>query len=242
VEGSAPVQIKEIQAGTHFLKVTTGEAAAEAVLYAEIVEVKAGEVTTIYITEKGLEGQTKGSSAEGPVDVFKSKRVLDYSKEMHTGWYLKAGYLSNLYYSFDAASLDNYASTLGLGLGFKIPLAPNIDFSLEMERAQLTSSKATWYLMPITANLSISYLPSPYFRGKQYYGLGLGYYITDLETSLKQNLTTMGYHLFYGLEMPMGDKNAIFFQFGYYMADISRYSYSLNCTYASVGYRWDVIE
>ena len=242
VEGSAPVQIKEIQAGTHFLKVTTGEAAAEAVLYAEIVEVKAGEVTTIFITEKGLEGQTKGPSAEGPVDVFKSKRVLDYSKEMHTGWYIKAGYLSNLYYSFDAASLDHYASTLDLGLGFKIPLAPNIDFSLEMERAQLTSSKATWYLMPITANLSISYLPSPYFRGKQYYGLGLGYYITDLETSLKQNLTTMGYHLFYGLEMPMGDKNAIFFQFGYYMADLSRYSYSLNCTYASVGYRWDVIE
>jgi len=242
VEGVASVQIKEIQAGTHFLKVTSGEATAEAALYAEIVEVKAGEVTTIYITEKGLEGLTKGPSAEEPVDVFKSKRILDYSKEMHTGWYLKLGYLSNLYYNFDSASLDNYASTVDLGLGFKIPLAPNIDFSLEMERGQLTSSKATWYLMPITANLSISYLPSPYFRGKQYYGLGIGYYITDLETDLKQNLTTIGYHLFYGLEMPMGDKNAIFFQFGYFMADLSRYSYSMNSTYASVGYRWDVIE
>ena len=96
--------------------------------------------------------------------------------------------------------------------------------------------------MPITANFQISYLPSPYFRGKQFFGLGLGYYMTDLETDLKQNLTTLGYHLFYGLEMPAGDKNAFFFEFGYHVADLSRYNYTLNCTYASVGYRWDVLE
>jgi hypothetical protein len=242
LSGTDSAQIKEIQAGTHFLKVTSGEATAEATLYAEIVEIKAGEVTTIYVTEKGLQGQSKGPSAEEPVDVFKTKRVLDYSKEMHTGWHLKLGYISNLYYNLDTPSLDNYASTFGLGLGFKIPLAPNIDFTLEMDRAQMTSSRHMWYLMPITANISISYLPSAYFRGKQYYGLGIGYYITDLETASKENLTTMGYHLFYGLEMPMGDKNALFFQFGYHAADLNRYSYIMNSSYVSVGYRWDVKE
>jgi hypothetical protein len=242
LQGTDSVQMKKIQAGTHFLKVTSGQATAEVMLYAEIIEIKAGEATTIYITEKGLEGHKSSQADEGPVDVFKTKRILDYSKEMHAGWYLKLGYLSSLYYNYDTPTLDNYASTFDVGLGFKIPLAPSIDFSLEMERGQLTSSKNTWYLMPITANFSISYLPSPYFRGKQYYGLGIGYYMTDLENSFKQNLTTMGYHLFYGLEMPMGDKNAIFFQFGYHAADLSRYNYTLNCTYASVGYRWDVIQ
>ncbi len=241
LSGTDSVQIKQIQSGTHFLRIASGEATAEATLYAEIVEIKDSELTTIYITEKGLEGQRKSSSEE-PVDVFRTKRILDYGKEMHTGWYLKFGYLSNLYYNYDSPSLDNYASTFGLGLGFKIPLAPSIDFSLEMERGQLTSSKSSWYFMPITADFSISYLPSPYFRGKQYYGLGLGYYLTDLETPFKENLTTMGYHLFYGLEMPMGDKNALCFQFGYYAADLSRYNYTMNCTYASIGYRWDVKE
>ena len=240
MSGTDSVQIKQIQAGTHFMKVTTGEAAAETTLFAEIVEIKAGEVTTIYITEKGLEGQRKSSAADDTVDVFRTKRILDYSKEMHTGWFLKAGYLSNLYYSKDSPTLDYYASTLGVGLGFKIPLAPGIDFSLEMDRGQLSSSKSSWYIMPITADFSISYLPSPYFRGKQFYGLGLGYFITDLETPLKENLTTLGYHFFYGLEMPMGDKNAMAFQFGYYVADLSRYSYSMNCAYASLSYRWDV--
>lgn len=242
LSGTESAQIKEIQAGTHFLKVTSGEASAEATLYAEIVDIEAGEVTTIYVTEKGLEGHKESEAAAEPVDVFKTKRVLDYSKEMHTGWHFKIGYISNLYYNLDTPSLDNYASTFGLGLGFKIPLAPNIDFTLEMDRAQMTSSKHMWYLMPITANISISYLPSPYFRGKQYYGLGIGYYITDLETDSKENLTAMGYHLFYGLEMPMGDKNAMFFQFGYHVADMNRYNYIMNTSYVSVGYRWDVKE
>jgi len=242
LSGTDSVQIKEIQAGTHFLKITSGEATSEATLYAEIIEIKAGEVTTIYVTEKGLEGQTKGNTDEEPVDVFKAKRVIDYSKEMHTGWYLKLGYLSNLYYNHDSISLDNYASTFGVGLGFKVPIAPSIDFSLEMERSALSSSKSNWYFMPITANLQISYLPSPYFRGKQFFGLGLGYYMTDLETNYKENLSALGYHLFYGLEMPSGDKNAIFFQFGYHMADMSRYNYTMNCSYASIGYRWDVLQ
>ncbi|MFH1709791.1 MAG: hypothetical protein ABH860_01820 [bacterium] len=241
VEGTDSAQIKEIQAGTHFLKVTSGEATAEAVLYAELVEIKPGEVTTIYVTEKGLEGQKRGP-AEEQVDVFKTKRVIDYSKEMHTGWYIKPAYESALYYNLDSPSLDYYASSFGLGLGFRLPIAPGLDFSLEMERSQLTSSKATWYFMPITANIQISYLPSPYFRGKQFFGLGLGYYMTDLETALKQNLTALGYHLFYGLEMPAGDKNSIFFQFGYHAADLTRYNYTLNGAYASVGYRWDVLE
>jgi len=241
LSGTDSIQVKQIQSGTHFLKIASGEASVEATLFAEIVEIKVGELTTIYVTEKGLEGQRQNTSNE-PVDVFKTKRILDYSKEMHTGWSLKVGYLSNLYYNNESPSLDNYASTFGLGLGFKIPLAPGIDFSLEMERGQFTASKNSWYIMPITADLSISYLPSPYFRGKQFYGLGLGYYLTDLETPLKENLTTMGYHLFYGLEMPMGDKNALSFQFGYYAADLSRYNYTMNCTYVSVGYRWDVKE
>jgi len=242
VEGTESAQIKEIQAGTHFLKVTSGEATAEATLYAEIVEIEPGEVTTVYVTDKGMEGHRKSMSAPDEVDVFKTKRVLDYSKEMHTGWYIKPSYQSVLYYDFDSPSLDYYASSFGLGLGFKLPIAPGIDFSLEIEKSQLTSSKATWYLMPITANFQISYLPSPYFRGKQFFGLGLGYYMTDLETTLKQNLTTLGYHLFYGLEMPAGDKNAFFFEFGYHVADLSRYNYTLNCSSVSVGYRWDVLE
>jgi hypothetical protein len=99
-----------------------------------------------------------------------------------------------------------------------------------------------WTFTPITANFQISYLPSPYFRGKQYYGLGLGYYMTDLETEFHQNLTAMGYHLFYGLEMPAGDKNAVFFEFGYHAADMSRYDYVLNSVYATIGYRFDVLE
>ena len=143
VEGTESAQIKEIQAGTHFLKVTSGEATAEATLYAEIVEIAPGEVTTVYVSDKGMEGQRKSTAAAEEVDVFKAKRVLDYSKEMHTGWYIKPSYQSALYYSFDSPSLDYYASSFGLGLGFKLPIAPGIDFSLEMERSQLTSSKTT---------------------------------------------------------------------------------------------------
>ena len=77
--------------------------------------------------------------------------------------------------------------------------------------------------MPVTANIQFSYLPSPYFRGKQYYGLGIGYYMTDLQTEFKQSLTALGYHVFYGMEMPSGDRNAFFFEFGYHSADLSRY-------------------
>jgi hypothetical protein len=40
----------------------------------------------------------------------------------------------------------------------------------------------------------------------------------------------------------MGDKNALFFQFGYHAADISRYNYVLNSSYVAVGYRWDIKE
>lgn len=245
LKGKDSVQIKEIQAGTHFIKVTSGEATPEATIYAEVVEVKAGEVTTIYVSEKGAEVPRKAPAEE--VDVFKTKRVLDYSKEMHTGWYIKGEYLTNLYYSYDSPNLDNYASAFGLGLGFKLPIAPNIDFSLELERADMTSAHDQWYFMPVTANIQLSFLPSPYFRGKQFYGLGIAYYMTNLETSLssespKQNLTTLGYHLFYGLEMPAGDKNAYFIEFGYHVADLSRYSYSLSAAYVSVGYRWDVLE
>lgn len=242
LKGKDSVQIKEIQAGTHFVKVTTGEVTAEAIIVAEIVEIKAGEVTTIYISETGAEGIRKKESAPEEVDVFKTKRVIDYSKEMHTGWYVKLEYLSNLYYSLTSPSLDNYAATICPALGFQVPIAPGIDFSLELERAELSSSHDQWYFMPVTANLKLSYLPSPYFRGKQFYGLGIGYYMTDLKNSLEQNLTALGYHLFYGLEMPAGDKNAYFFEFGYHMADLARYDYTLNATYVSVGYRWDVLE
>jgi hypothetical protein len=241
LSGTDSVQIKQVQIGTHFLRISSGEASAEATLFAEIVEIKDGELTTIYVTDKGLQGQRLNTSDES-VDVFRTKRILEYKKEMHTGWYLKTGYLSNLYLNNDSPSLNAHASTLSLGLGFKIPIAQSIDLSIEMQRGQMTSSKSSWYFMPVTADISMSYLPSPYFRGKQYFGLGLGYFMTDLETPFKENLSTIGYHLFYGVEMPMGDKNAISFQFGYYAADLSRYDYSMNCAYASVGYRWDVIE
>lgn len=236
------LQIKELQAGTHFIKIATGEVSSEVTIFAEILEVKPGEVTTIYIDEHGKINTNQATNNPEEVDVFKVKRIIDYSREMHTGWYLKLGYLSNLYYSDVSPSLDNNASTFDLGLGFKLPIAPGIDFTLEMERAQLNSSNSTWYFMPITANIQLSFIPSPYFRGKQYYGLGIGYYITDLENSFKQNLTALGYHLFYGLEMPASDQSAFFFEFGYNVADVSRYSYTLNSTYASVGYRWDVLK
>jgi len=234
------VQIKEIQAGTHFIKVTSGEATPEATVYAEVIEVKAGELTTLYVSEKGAESSRKASQEE--VDVFKAKKVLDYSKEMHTGWYLKLGYLTNLYYSYDSPNLDRYASSLGIGLGFKVALAPNLDFNLEMERGEMNSGHNEWYFMPITANIQISFLPSQYFRGKQFYGLGIAYYMTNLESQYKQNLSAFGYHLFYGMEMPSGDKNAYFFEFGYYSADLSRYEYNMSGNYVSVGYRWDVQE
>lgn len=249
--GVESVQIKEIQAGTHFLKVTSaappggqGEATQEVVIFSEVVDVDAGEVTTIYVSEKGAEQTIKpvNEPKEKEVDVFKTKRVLDYSKEMHTGWYGKIGYLTNLYYNLYSPTLDNYGSAFSLGLGFQVPIAPGIDFSLELERAEMSSASHMWYFMPLTANIKLSYLPSPYFRGKQYYGLGIGYYQTNLETDLKQNLSAVGYHLFYGLEMPAGDMNAFFFEFGYHAADMSRFNYTLNSTYASVGYRWDVKE
>jgi len=248
IKGGDSVQLKEVQAGTHFIKVMSaapaggqGEATTQEVtIFAEIIEVEPGEVTTIYISEKGAEETKKKRSEAEEVDVFKTKRVLDYSKEMHTGWYLKIEYLTNLYYNHENPTLDHYASSFGLGLGFKIPIAPNIDFTLELERASFSSATSMWFFQPLTANIQLSYLPSPYFRGKQYYGLGIGYYTTDIENADKQNLSAMGYHLFYGLEMPSGDVNAIFFEFGYHVADISRYNYSLNAAYASVGYRWDI--
>ena len=239
-KGVGSAMIKEIQAGTHFIKATSGEATPEATIFAEVVEIKAGEVTTIYISEKGAQETTKAIKEKEEVDVFKVKRVIDYSKEMHTGWYAKLSYLTNLYYNLYSPTLDRYASAFALSLGFQLPLAPGIDFSLELERAEMSSATTMWYFMPITANIKLSYLPSPYFRGKQYYGLGIGYYQTNLETELKQNLSAVGYHLFYGLEMPSGDMNAFFIEFGYHAADLSRYNYTLNSTYASVGYRWDV--
>jgi len=249
VKGRDSVQIKEIQSGTHFVKVTsivTADAqkgtTAEVTVYAEVVEVRAGELTTLVISEKGAQEPKRSKPSEEEVDVFKTKRVLDYSREMHTGWYIRGEYLTNLYYNFDSPTLDNYASSLALCLGCKIPLAPNIDFTMELERGEFNSATDKWYFMPLTANIQLSYLPSPYFRGKQYFGLGIGYYMTDLETSFRQNLTALGYHIFYGLEMPSGDQNAFFFEFGYHMADISRYSYNLNAAYASIGYRWDVKE
>jgi hypothetical protein len=243
--GKDSTLIKQIQAGSHFVKVTTSEATngstREVTVYADVVEVNAGQATTIYVSETGIVQPKKKVQAE-EVDVFKTKRVLDYSKEMHTGWYAKIGYLQNLYHSIVNSANDKFASNLDIGLGFKIPLAPNVDFTMEMERATLSSSKADWYLMPITANIQISYMPSQYFRGKQYYGLGLGYFMTDLESEQSQNLTSMGYKVFYGLEMPASDKSAYFFEFGSLVADMSRYDYQLIAYYASFGFRWDVAE
>jgi hypothetical protein len=241
MKGFESVQIKEIQAGTHFVKVTT-VTSPETIVYADVVDIAPGEVTTVYVTDNSAEETKRAEAKQDITDVYKAKRVLDYSKETHMGWYLKTGYLTNMYYNLDSPSLDNYSSTLAVGLGVKVPLAPNIDFSIEMERASFVSTHTMWTFTPITANIQMSYLPSPYFRGKQYFGLGLGYYMTDLETQYKQNLTAMGYHLFYGLEMPSGDKNAIFFEFGYQVADMTRYNYVLNAIYATAGYRFDVME
>ena len=242
-KGLGTAQVKQIQAGTHFILVTTGEAGSEIASLSDVVDVDAGEVTTIYIDEHGsVSGLNKTVEQTEPVDVFKVKKVLDYSKEMHTGWYAKLGYLTNLYYNHDTPNLDNYAASFDIGLGFRIPLSPGIDFSLEMERGQFSTSSSSWYLMPITANIQLSFQPSPYFRGKQYYGLGIGYYITDLENQFKQNLTALGYHLFYGIEMPASDQSAYFFEFGYHAADISRYDYMMNSAYASAGFRWDVLK
>jgi hypothetical protein len=243
MKGIESVQIKELLAGTHFIKVTNPSMTPEATIIAEIIEVKAGELSSVYVTETGAQGINTDKSANSETtDVFRVKKVLDYSKEMHTGWYLKLLYVTNLYYNRDNPTYDYYGSNLGAGLGFKIALAPNIDFTLEMARADLNSHSSRWYFMPITANIQLSYLPSPYFRGKQYYGLGIGYYMTDVETSLDQNLTAMGYHLFYGIEMPAGDNTAYFFEFGYHNADLSRYNYGFSSAYASAGYRFDVTE
>ena len=238
LSGTDSLQIKEIQAGTHFVKITAGKGSAEKTLFAEVVVIKTGESTTLYATGKGLEGQAPNSSSD-TVDVYRTKRILDYGKEMHTGWYLKLESIFDRYSDLEDNKHANYISALGAGLGYKIALAQNVDFTLEMDRGQY-SADSGWYFMPVTANISFNFLPSPYIRGKQYYGLGLGYYMTDLETSLKENLTALGYHLFYGIELPMGDKNAVFLQLDYHEADISRYDYRMEAYYISLGYRWDI--
>ena len=239
--GENQIKIGDIQAGTHFLKITTGLRSTEATLYAEVVEIKPGETTTLYVNEKGVQEQNASVTPVETVDVFKTKRILDYGKEMHTGWYLKLESIFNRYSDIEDNSHANYLSSLGLGLGYKIALAQNVDFTLEMDRGQYAPDSG-WYFMPITANISINFLPSPYVRGKQYYGLGLGYYMTDLETPNKENLTAMGYHLFYGIEVPVGDKNALFLQLDYHQANINRYDYLMEAYYVSLGYRWDIMQ
>jgi hypothetical protein len=239
--GENQIKIGDILAGTHFLKITTGLRSTEATLYAEVVEIKAGETTMLYVSEKGVEQHNAAVVPVANVDVFKTKRILDYGREMHTGWYLKLESIFDRYSNLEDNAHSNYLSSTGLGLGYKIALVQNMDFTLEMDRGQY-SAHPGWYFMPITANISFNFLPSPYIRGKQYYGLGLGYYMTDLETPNKENLTAMGYHLFYGIELPVGDKNAVFLQLDYHRADISRYDYLMEAYYVSVGYRWDIME
>jgi hypothetical protein len=231
------IQLNPIQAGKHFVKVTKADDGIT--IFAEIVDVTENEMATIYITEKGAP-IPDAPKRTGGTDVFMAKKILDYSKEMHSGWFLKMGYISNHYFNLDDTNKTFDSSNFCPGIGFKLALAQNIDITIELERTGMSARNTSWTYTPFTANLQFSFLPNPYFKGKQYYGIGLGYLMTDLETEFKENLTALGWHLFYGLEMPTSDMNAFFFEVGYTLADMARYNYNFNSASINFGYRWDV--
>ena len=245
------VKLHKVQSGSHLIKATQNGV----VIFEEIVQVKPGELSTVFITkgeeknpEKEPEETTQGRDLRfrqrHPIYGTRNRIIgysepfYDYSKEMNEGWFFKLAYMTNIYQSTQTSTLDRYASTLGLGLGFHMPIAPRVDLTLMLERGEFSSQSTNWFYMPLTANIQFSYLPSPYFGGKQYYGLGLGYYMTNLKSALAEDLTTVGYHFYYGLEMPAGPDSSLFFDFGYQIADISQKNYLLSSQYVSGGYRF----
>jgi len=259
--GMNNVKIKNIQTGSHLVKATQDNE----VIFQQVVDVGEGELVTILIPKhKKDKDKDKDKEKEPPTQppaqpstpirqyhqmhpryimqdniiIGYGQPMRDYSREMNSGWFIKTSYITNMYLSTQSTALDRYGSSLGLGIGMQMSIAPQIDFMFMIERGEFIRGTVNWFFMPITGNLQFSYLPSPYFGGKQYYGIGLGYYMTNLKSALSEELNSMGYHIYYGLEMPSGDVGAFYFEFGYQSADISRSGYILANEYISMGYRF----
>ncbi|MCX5727034.1 MAG: hypothetical protein NT030_07735 [Candidatus Saganbacteria bacterium] len=219
--GETPFGSDKIQVGSHLLTgVLTGET-----VYESMVDIKEGEVTTIMISEKKVSDRklpwVKGEEQEKKEsEAIKTKPI--------SGPFFRIGYASVDYYSYYVGGPEFAASSLSFGIGYKLAITSSIDIMLTIDKADYGSSTKHFYIAPVSLLFVMSYYQNPYLMGKQYYGIGLSQYMTDLETEDGDNLAVFGYTVVYGMEMPLSEKNTMFFDIVYNMADNSQYEYVLD--------------
>jgi len=222
-----PVEIEKMQVGTHLVTATKDEE----IVYEEIVEIKEGEVTTIVVTKK--------EKAPPPKEEKKKEEIpRDYGLRTQSGPYLKAGFISSNIISLNVYGPSYYASSLGFGGGYKFGLAPSVDLVLSLERGDFISGGDSWYIMPIMLSLNFSYSRIPGFGGKEYFSIGLGYFITNFRV-LGEELSSIGYCVTpFGLEFPVGDAGIVFVETFTTYAENGKHKFALASFSIGGGYRW----
>lgn len=230
-EGETPVEIEEIQTGTHLISATQNDE----IIYEEVVKIKEGEVTTIVITEDKAK-QTIDKSDKSVADNYSDSPLI------RGGPYLKIGFMSSLIYSLDYGDAF-YSSGLGLGGGYKICFLPSydmpsVDLVLSVERGDFVSGGDRWLMMPIGLGLNFNYPIIPGFGGKQYMSIGLSYIITDIRVG-GEELSTIGYSIVpYGIEFPVSDDGTAFVETHSTYAENGKHKFALESFSIGGGFRW----
>ena len=219
--GETPFESDKVQVGSHLLTgVLTGET-----VYESMVDVKEGEVTTIMISEKMISDRklpwVKGEEQE-------KKEKEEFKTAAISGPFFRLGYSSANYYSYYVGGPEFAASSLSYGIGYKLAITSSIDIMLTIDKADYGAHDRHFYIAPVSLLFVMSYYQNPYLMGKQYYGIGLSQYMTDLETEDGDNLSVFGYTIVYGMEMPLSEKNTMFFDVVYNIGDNSQYEYAFD--------------
>ncbi len=225
--GETPLHIEKIQSGTHYLVATLNQKN----IYEKVITIKESELTTIVIGEEEIKKATPEAEA-------KRKVYRDFSEIIFSGLFAEIGYGSSVHAPTYYYSYEYFEGTaLNFGVGYKFGLAPHIDLSLNIERGDYSGNGKNWYIMPISINIFLTYQNPYYVGGKVFYGIGLGYYLTNFRYQGEDPSAT-GLSLITGMEFPTGDQNSAFFQTGYYTAKNGGLDYNLIGANFTFGYRW----
>ena len=234
-KGKTPIKIENLQVGSHFVSVTSDSGGtAEAVVFEDLIMIREGELQTI-----ALPLSLTRSKSNEPIreDAELVKKTQEYYSKNYGGWFLKLDYISSYYYNSDWYYYDSYSgSSIGYGGGYEFGITPNISLVGELVRADLSSRSTNWYIMPLTVYLRLETPGTTGVLSKNYYGLGLSYILTDLEMD-SANQSSLAWGFVYGMEFPSGDKDAFFFDGGYFFGSGQKGT-SSSSFYFGGGYKW----
>ena len=235
--GETPVEADNVKIGSH--RLTAKQNGVE--VYDLVALVKEGEVTTILISDSNIakdESKDKVKNKDNGQDDNNTPKTSSSSRNvLSQGFYGKLGYVSTYISSYNAAIIDSYhASSLLYSFGYSLQFSPFAAIMLELGRADFASPDESWTLSPAMLSLKIGYPMSVGFDGIYYYSLGIGLFNTSLSYDGK-NLSSVGFVLASGIEVPFGSAGTIFLETGYGMAENSKVEFSTELLTFMLGFK-----